>query len=334
MKKIEMFTNQYALSKTLQFSLIPVGETEQNFEGKLLLEEDEKRAESYQKVKGWIDRYHKDYIERRLNSCHLSKALQVYADLYEKTGRTEKETDQLRKAEETLRKEVARHLQGISKEEKAEYKALFGADMICTFLPRFLTDAEELQTVKEFEKFTTYFTGFYTNRENMYAEDEKATSIAYRCIHENLPKFLDNRKNYAKVKEALSAETWRTLEKHFPQINDMFPVEQFEQVLSQSGIDAYNQMLGGYTTEDGKKIQGLNEAINLYNQQQARKSYAMRLPLFKPLFKQILSDRTSISFIPEKITEDTELLYLVQQMYQQGVADAVEHLQQLFAGID
>ena len=334
MKKIEMFTNQYALSKTLQFSLIPVGETEQNFEGKLLLEEDEKRAESYQKVKGLIDRYHKDYIERRLNCCHLSKALQVYADLYEKPGRTEKETDQLRKAEETLRKEVARHLQGISKEEKAEYKALFGADMICTFLPRFLTDAEELQTAKEFEKFTTYFTGFYTNRENMYTEDEKGTSIAYRCIHENLPKFLDNRKNYARVKEALPAETWCTLEKHFPQINDMFAVEQFEQVLSQSGIDTYNQMLGGYITEDGNKIQGLNEAINLYNQQYAKKNHAMRLPLFKPLFKQILSDRISISFIPEKITEDTELLHLVQQMYQKGVKDAVEHLQQLFAGID
>ena len=48
----EQFINCYPLSKTLQFSLIPVGKTEDNFNKKLLLERDKQRAENYEKVKG------------------------------------------------------------------------------------------------------------------------------------------------------------------------------------------------------------------------------------------------------------------------------------------
>ena len=62
---IENFTNLYSLSKTLRFSLIPVGDTEKKFFEKRLLEEDEQRAEDYVKVKGYIDEYHKIFIENK-----------------------------------------------------------------------------------------------------------------------------------------------------------------------------------------------------------------------------------------------------------------------------
>ena len=51
---------------------------------------------------------------------------------------------------------------------------------------------EEKELVNEFRDFTTYFTGFHENRKNMYVADEKATSIGFRLINENLPKFIDN----------------------------------------------------------------------------------------------------------------------------------------------
>lgn len=67
MKKIDNFTNQYSLSKTLRFSLKPVGKTEENFNNALLLEKDKERAQKYDKVKKYIDRYHKHFIDEILS---------------------------------------------------------------------------------------------------------------------------------------------------------------------------------------------------------------------------------------------------------------------------
>lgn len=41
----------------------------------------------------------------------------------------------------------------------------------------------------------------------MYSSDEKSTAIAYRCINDNLPRFLDNVKSFQKVFDNLSDET-------------------------------------------------------------------------------------------------------------------------------
>lgn len=78
MKKIDQFTNQYALTKTLRFSLIPQGQTYKNFKNNQILEEDEERAQNYQKVKKLIDTYHKSFIEKSLNNIFLQD-LQAYA---------------------------------------------------------------------------------------------------------------------------------------------------------------------------------------------------------------------------------------------------------------
>lgn len=67
----EQFINRYPLSKTLRFSLIPVGETENNFNKNLLLEKDKQRAENYEKVKGYIDRFTKNI----LNLCWAKQEL-------------------------------------------------------------------------------------------------------------------------------------------------------------------------------------------------------------------------------------------------------------------
>lgn len=66
------FINKYSISKTLRFSLIPIGKTAENFDSKLLLIEDEKRAEEYIKVKGYMDRYYRSFNERILNSFCLN----------------------------------------------------------------------------------------------------------------------------------------------------------------------------------------------------------------------------------------------------------------------
>lgn len=316
----EQFINCYPLSKTLQFSLIPVGKTEDNFNKKLLLERDKQRAENYEKVKGYIDRFHKEYIESVLVNARVEK-IDEYADLYWKSNKDDSDAKAMESLENDMRKQISKQLKS-----NARYKRLFGKELICEDLPSFLTDKEERETVECFRSFTTYFKGFNTNRENMYSSDEKSTAIAYRCINDNLPRFLDNVKSFQKVFDNLSDETITKLNTDLyntfgRNIEDIFSVDYFEFVLAQSGIDIYNSMIGGYTCSDGTKIQGLNECINLYNQQVAKNEKSKRLPLMKPLYKQILSEKDSVSFIPEKFNSDNEVLLSIEDYYSSHIGD-------------
>ena len=316
----EQFINRYSLSKTLRFSLIPVGETENNFNNNFLLEKDKQRAENYEKVKGYIDRFHKEYIESVLSKARIEK-VNEYANLYWKSNKDDSDINAMESLENDMRKQISKQLKS-----NARYKRLFGKELICEDLPSFLTDKNEIETVECFRSFTTYFKGFNTNRENMYSSDEKSTAIAYRCINDNLPRFLDNVKSFQKVFDNLSDETITKLNTDLyntfgRNIEDIFSVDYFEFVLAQSGIEIYNSMIGGYTCSDGTKIQGLNECINLYNQQVAKNEKSKRLPLMKPLYKQILSEKDSVSFIPEKFNSDNEVLHAIGDYYNNHIGD-------------
>lgn len=328
----EQFINCYPLSKTLQFSLIPVGKTEDNFTKKLLLERDKQRAENYEKVKGYIDSFHKEYIESVLINARVEK-VDKYADLYWKSNKDDSDAKAMESLENDMRKQISKQLTST-----ASFKRLFGKELICEDLPAFLTDKNEKETVECFRSFTTYFKGFNTNRKNMYSSDEKSTAIAYRCINDNLPRFLDNVKSFQKVFDNLSDETITKLNTDLyntfgRNIEDIFSVDYFEFVLAQSGIDIYNSMIGGYTCSDGTKIQGLNECINLYNQQVAKNEKSKRLPLMKPLYKQILSEKDSVSFIPEKFNSDNEVLLAIEDYYTAHIGD-IDSLTELLQSLD
>ncbi len=313
----EQFINCYTLNKTLRFSLIPVGKTEDNFNKNLLLEKDKQKAENYEKVKGYIDRFHIKFIESVLSKARIEK-VNEYADLYWKSNKDDFDV----KAMESLEKNMREQL---SKQFKSDncHTRLFGKELIREDLPTFLKNEDEKETVECFRSFTTYFKGFNTNRKNMYSSDEKSTAIAYRCINDNLPRFLDNVKSFQKVFDNFSDETITSLNadlynKFDRNIEDIFSVDYFEFVLAQSGIDIYNSMIGGYTCSDGTKKQGLNECINLYNQQVEK---SKRLPLMKPLYKQILSEKDSVSFIPEKFNLDNEVLLAISDYYNSHIGD-------------
>lgn len=332
MKKADEFINCYSLSKTLRFSLIPMGRTYENFKANRMLETDKERAESYEKVKGYIDRFHKYHIETFLADAHI-ESVREYADLYYKIGKTDKEFNLMEKMEDQMRKAVVKAL---TKNE--QYKSIFGKDIIENLLPTFLTDEEEKKNVEMFYGFTTYFIGFAENRKNMYTDKEQSTGIAYRCINDNLPKFLDNSKNFNKVKEVLTREVLNTLDESCMQVygiyaGDIFSLDYFDFVLTQSGIDKYNGVIGGYTDNEGNKIKGLNEYINLYNQQVAKSDKTKRIPFMKPLYKQILSDGETVSFIPEKFKSDNEVVSSVNELYKISTSVFAE-IQKLFENFD
>ncbi|MBN2768473.1 MAG: type V CRISPR-associated protein Cas12a/Cpf1 [Campylobacterales bacterium] len=312
---LEGFVNQYQLSKTLRFELKPIGKTLEYIGQKGLIEEDEERAEKYKLVKEIIDKYHKAFIEDSLHDLNLN-GLDEYQEQFNTTSRDEKV---FKKIQDTLRKQVADTFK-----KHPAWKTLFKKELIKSDLANWSElDANEKATVKEFEQFTTYFTGFHDNRKNMYSYEDKHTAIAFRVIHENLPIFLTNQKLFKTIKEKypeLINQTQKSLQDHLEGavVEDMFELRYFNFTLSQTHIDLYNQMIGGIKKDD-IKIQGFNEKINLYRQQNGLTK--RDLPNLKILHKQILSDRDTLSWLPEKFESMDELVGSIDEFYINSVLE-------------
>lgn len=327
------FTKLYPLSKTLRFELKPIGKTLENIEKDGVLTEDSHRAKSYKKMKKLIDEYHKCFIDSCLNDfCFDEGNLLSLYELYSKTSKTDDEKSKYETLQDNLRKQVALRL------TKAQgYKRLFGKELIQedlgNYADEFLPEDERnecKQLLEEFRTFTTYFTGFHENRKNMYSDEAKSTSIGFRLIHENLPKFIDNIAIFEKIKAVPElAEKFATVYKEQEEylnvcnIEEMFSLLYFNNVLTQTQITVYNMVIGGRSLEDKTKLQGLNEYINLYNQQQTDKSN--RLPKLKPLFKQILSDREAVSWLPEAFEDDNAVLTAIFAAHNEFFVDDKEH---------
>lgn len=312
MKKINELTALYPLSKTLRFELKPIGKTLDHIEQKELIVQDEQRAEEYKQVKNFIDSYHKEFITMCLKGLKLNMIyLERYESLARDVHRDEAEFDKVKAA---LRKQIVEAFK-----QGGSYNDLFKKELIQKHLPEFVESEEEKKMVANFSKFTTYFTGFYENRKNMYSDEEKSTAIAYRLIHENLPLFLDNMKSFRKIAESEVGELFANIEVCFEEylnvehLAEMFELDYFSDTLTQEQIAVYNSVIGGRTLDDGTKIQGINEYVNIYNQQHKE----ARLPLLKPLYKMILSDRVALSWLPENPFEsDEEMVEAIKEMCQ------------------
>ena len=324
------FIGQYSLTKTLRFELKPINETNEWVEKKGIISMDNQRAEDYNKIKKIIDQFHKHHIDVSLmnfidnlkNGEHKDDFLN---DLHICCSNMGQNDPVLKKkfdaAQASLRKAI----------RKALYdKKLFEKDLIQKYIKEYLSELREKggtlpdgMTIDEgeairdkFHGFTTYFSGFNENRNNIYTDEAKVTGVAYRLIHDNLPKYVNNMHVFEKSKEAIEINM-ATLQKEFAfllkgyKIEDFFTKEDtFIDCMRQEDIDRYNTILGGFSQGD-KKFKGINEYINLYNQQ-----HKTRLPRMTQLYKMILSDREAVSWLPKSFERDSELLEAIEKYYQ------------------
>ena len=331
MKAFQQFSRVYSLSKTLRFELKPISSTLEHINKNGLLDQDQHRAKSYIQMKNIIDEYHKGFIEDVLDDLELqydnegrNNSISEFYTYYMIKSKDDDQRKLFEKIQEELRKQIANAF------NKSDiYKRIFSEKLIKEDLKNFITTQkdndkreQDIRIIEEFKNFTTYFTGFHENRKNMYSAEAQSTAIAYRLIHENLPRFIDNIMVFDKVAASPIAEVFSELYTNFEEylnvmnIDEIFKLNYFNVVLTQKQIDVYNAIIGGKTIENTNiKIKGLNEYINLYNQQQKDKS--ARLPKLKPLYKQILSDRNAISWLPEQFESDDKLLEAIQKAYQE-----------------
>lgn len=327
---LEGFSNKYPVSKTLRFELKPVGKTLEYIEKEGFIEEDESLAQSYKKMKKTIDAYHKDFISRALSTIAL-KGLSDFQDAYDQSKAFSDEATKKRliKVQDDMRKQITSVF--TSADFKDEFGNLFKRELLTTTLEKFVIEyntnnKEKLFFVDDFKSFTGYFLGFHENRKNIYSSDAKHSTLAFRLVHENLPKFIENKNSLQAIKnnhpqlfDTLAKQVNHSLDFIFSSgfsIDDMLDIEFYDNMLSQQGIDRYNQVLGGVVLESAsKKLQGLNELINLYNQKLPKGGGVRKAPKLRPMYKQILSDRSSLSFLPEKFADDGELYDAVNEYY-------------------
>lgn len=325
-KQFDEFKNIYSLAKTLRFSLIPQGKTLENINKNGLLEEDEQRAQNYQKMKSTINAYHRLFIEKALSNVKFdNEILSKYKQLYIKKNSLDKtEIKEFEEVCKKLRKDVNKSYtdNGLSDIFNKIGKKELISDLIPNTIQKnelISLNNEEIYFTADFNKFTTYFKGFNQNLQNIYGSDGKVVEIAFRIIDENLPKFINNIKTYNKIKSNLDSEL-KELKFQLEQENiskseiifdEIFCLENYEQFVSQSKIDIYNTIISGLKKPDGTQIKGINNIVNEYTQ----KNGGINLPVMEILYKQILSESNSYSFIIENFENTNQVVEGIQQYY-------------------
>lgn len=326
-KTIENFCGQengYSVSKTLRFELKPMGKTLENISKGKFLESDKKKSDDYKDVKKIIDNYHRYFIDDVLklasfNWEHLAKEIKEY-------NKTKSDDTNLISAQQKQREEILK----VFNSDK-RFKSLTAStpkELFNNLLPEWFEKDNSLGLKKEaietFQKFTSYFTGFQDNRKNVYKAEDIPTAVPYRIVNDNFPKFLSNISVFETIQKkcpAVITDVENELKDYLgnEKLSDIFTVQSFNKYLCQSGaanqrgIDFYNQIIGGIVEKDKEQnLRGINQFLNLYWQQHpefAKENIRIKM---NPLFKQILSDRTSLSFKIEAIDSDDELIQAIK----------------------
>lgn len=336
--------NGYSRSITLRNRLVPIGKTEEyinNFLGK-----DEMRAEFYPEVKDLIDILHKQLIEQSLSSVSFNWIpLFDQFELFQNEKNREKKIIQ-KKELENLQKAARSHI-AKSFSSNENFEKIFKNDLFKELLPNLLEklnlSEEQLLQKKErvaiFKDFTSYFSSFNTKRKNIYSEEAKNTAISYRIVNINFPKFFENVKLFKYLETnfpEIIADTENSLSDFLngKKLKDYFSVDSYNNVLSQNNIDFYNTIIGGFSVEvdsGTKKIQGLNEMINLKRQQLPAEEHHKLNKKMIFLFKQILSDKKSFSFIPTGFTDSNEVYDSVKNFDKEIFENVTKEIEVLFS---
>lgn len=327
---MEQFTNLYNVQKTLCFELKPEGKLPEKVHE--LLDNDNKRYYLWApQVKEMMNELHKSFITRTLRNIvvikngekeevrdaksQIKELLYPIFQLYRKTTKNDEEITELKQKQAKLR-----YCLSLLFTKDSFYGNLFSESIIGELRNQFSDDRDKTEILDKFKGFWGYFDTFCTNRKNMYVADEQETAIPFRIANQNFPKFCDNIAVYQRIKSSVLVDCMTKVYSDFKDmlnvgsLDEYFSIDNYLNCLCQTDIQNYNYIVGGREQEGTKVLlKGLNQYINEYNQTHSKTE---RLPLFKPLFKQILSDKEKVR-LPEDFTSDAEMLQAIKQCYKE-----------------
>ncbi len=317
---ISQFTGLYPVSKTLRFELKPMGKTLEKIKETGIIENDKRRHNDYFDAKKIIDTYHKYFIDAALSKFSridwnpLKEAIEGSLD------KSDASKKKLEKIQTEFRKKIAKALT-----THDHYKELTASTPKDLFLKVFPDHFGKQPAIDTFDGFSSYFTGFQENRQNIYSDEAISTAIPYRLVHDNFPKFLSNIEVYKTLKDnapSVLSDAENELKDFLngKSLANIFELNAYNDVLTQSGIDFFNQVIGGISGEGGeKKTRGINEFSNLYRQQHPEFAQKRLATKMIPLYKQILSDRETKSFILESYSTDSQVQESVKEFFESQI---------------
>ncbi|MCL2341555.1 MAG: type V CRISPR-associated protein Cas12a/Cpf1, partial [Firmicutes bacterium] len=311
----------YPVQKTLRFELKPVGKTVENIEKNEILKTDEEKLGLAKLLKKEMDEFYKIKIDEILETLFLEGLERYYEELSDKE-KSEENTTYLKqqiinKFNEKIKFIKNNKLDKDEIEDKGKesiIKILTSESLFTLMKDYYKSDVDKLNLINEFKGYSVYFSGFWKNRNFMFGgskvEDAKKGSIPYRLIDENLPLFIQNINVYNNILIKGNEELKSKINSILTENNFFDNINKFNSALTQKSIEKYNLLITGYSKKDGTKVQGLNEIANLYNQEHHLRG-AEKIPAFTILFKQILSEKSTESFVIDIIENDEEVFSII-----------------------
>lgn len=321
--KFDEFVNMKKITKTLKFKLVPQGKTLEFMQNEI--KNDQERAEAYPIVKELIDEVYRDiintsFIYENIKKCENDNKIGElkFTDLAEAlTQRDDKNI-------ENFSKEIRNQLNKIINQDDRMEK-IKGKKFIDLIAENYQLNADKNNALLKFKKFTTYFTGFHKNRENVFDTEGKATSIYTRIVNENFPLFISgidivkkiltkNAEILNKAKERLRADD-RINKENLE--NDYLKVGNYIKFLTQNGIENFNTVVGA-----------INQEINCHNQQDKEGNKYKTLPKLK---RQILSDKEAPKFLV--IKDDEQLLEIIKELHDLYDSSIFDDIKKIFKAL-
>ncbi len=249
------FIGVQKVNKTLRNELIPTDNTRENIEKNGIISEDELRAEMGHELKAIMDDYYRNMIEETLSKkCNINWSMLFAAMDSVARSANKKDADKIL---ENVQKEKREEIHKLFKEQENFGKS-FSAKLVSDVLPDFIGKYEgysveervnKIEVLKLFKGFMTSFKAYFDNRNNAFSKENISTSICHRVVNDNAFIFWDNLNAFKKIDkyahdavETIEGEISGTLGEW--KISQIYSVDFFGMVISQSGITFYNEVSG------------------------------------------------------------------------------------------
>ena len=322
--------NKYRRSLTVKFELKPIGKTKQHIDNKGIIKKDLQRSLDAKSVKQILDEVYRNVLDECLES--------IPSIDWELLSRSDR--DSIKKNQDDIRKQIVDSFKKYKKtitvnkdeneveEIEINYKSLFKKSIfnLAVHMLKSSTDVtynEKIELLKNFEKFTSYFTKYFETRKNIFSDEAKSSAATYRIVNENFSKFFANCEVYAILKQKFEPLVYclkdclyqSELIKNRDELDTIFTVSNYSKYLSQKGINKINEIIGGKPAAEGRaKVQGINEILNLQMQKDPNlreKLKSSKVSRMTFLYKQVLSDQEK-NFKIDCFNEDDEVIKAVQ----------------------
>ena len=281
------FIGSTSIVKTLRNELIPTDYTRQHIKKNGILSMDELRAEKSRDLKKLMNDFYRTYIDEKMSGIHDLEWDEVFNAISALMA-GEKTVDNSSKLENVMGR-MREKINVILKDDE-NFDDIFSASLITKILPKFIENNKEYSqeqkgqyydTVQLFSKFASSLTDFFDSRENIFSDEAIHGSICNRVVNENTLIFYQNIISYQNILKNASEEVKKIEsenEDYFNgwQLSHIYSYDFYNNVLTQSGIDFYNEVCSR-----------VNLHINLYCQQSKDKTAQYRM---RKLRKMILSN--------------------------------------------